>query len=157
MATLTTVNSSQYADAYVDVPSDKLKAADKHGVLRRAYGSYTVDAADEFGTSGLINMFKLPKGATLVYARVAMEAAGATGIFDVGWDGGTNSLETADPDGILASVDPGAAAVDALMPSTRPGYNKRFDDEVTIQVDWTEASADSGGDTLELECWYIVD
>lgn len=158
MATLTTVYSDQYTDAYRDVPSSKVKAADKGGVLRRAYGSYTVDAADEFGTSGLINFFKLPKGATIVAAYVSCEASGATGIFDVGWDAGAESLETADANGIFAAVDPGAAAVDRqAMSSTVPGYNHTLLDEVNIQADFSELTADAGGDTYELEVWYVVD
>lgn len=164
MATLTTVKSTQLTTIEGGSGS-KLDAGQNYGLLRVLYGSYTVDSADEFGTSGLVRMFKIPAGARLIDAEVSMEASGATGIFDVGWAASTaldpdtgSALEAADPNGIFEQVDPGAAAVTRQkMVATVPGYMKRFTAEVEVQCDWTEASADSGGDTLELVCIIALD
>lgn len=157
MATLTTVYGDQYTDAYQSEPSVKLDVSLQGGRVRRAYGSYTVDAADEFGTSGLINMFKLPKGARLIECNFVSPDLGTTGIVDIGWDGGTNSGETADPNGIYAAQSVKAAAVDARMDRTLAGWNKKFDDEVSIQIDFTEATDAAAGLTIELEALYVVD
>jgi hypothetical protein len=156
MATLTTVKGANLTNKEAE-PSVKIDASQEYGKLRIMYDSYTVDSADEFGTSGLIRMMKIPKGARLIDAEVSMPASGATGQFEVGWadsadlDEDGNAVEAADPNGIFTTQDPGDAAVDrSRMLSTVPGYMKRFDAEVEVQVDFTEATADSGGDTLEL-------
>lgn len=157
MATLTSVNSDSYANSYVTKPSVQIDVTLEKGRVRRAYASYTVDSADEFGTSGLINMFKLPKGARIIDASLVIPASGATGIVDVGWDAGDNSDETADANGIFAGADPGDAAVNATLDKTLAGYNRKFADTVNIQIDVTEATADSGGDEWELEILYVLD
>jgi hypothetical protein len=156
MATLTTVKSSQIT-SLESVPSSALDVTQNYGGLRVLYGSYTVDAADEFGTDGLVRLFKIPKGARVIDVEVSMEATGATGIFDLGWaasaelDENGSPVEAADADGFIQQVDPGAAAINKQkMPSTRPGYLKKFSAEVEVQADWTEASADAGTDTLEV-------
>ncbi len=157
MATLTGVNTTQYANAFVTKPSVKNDVSLEKGRVRRAYAEYTVDAADEFGTSGLINFFKLPKGARLIDASLIIPSAGGAGIVDIGWDGGADSLETADPNGIFVGADPGAAAVNADLDKTVAGYNHKFLDTVIIQGDISEATTDSGGDSWELEILYVLD
>lgn len=157
MATLTTVYGANATLQQNQEPVEKVIAGNDYGRVRVLYDSYTVGADDEFGTSGLINMMKIPKGATLLYGRVSMPASGANGQFEVGWAAGANGDESADPNGIFATQDPGDAAVDAEMPSTRPGYMKTFSEEVQVQVDFTEATADSGGDTIELLLFIAVD
>jgi hypothetical protein len=163
MATLDTVKGANLT-LKESVPSEKLDVTMNYGKLRVLYDSYTVASADEFGTDGLVRLFTIPKGARLVHCEVSMEASGATGIFDLGWaasaelDSDGVAIEAADADGIIASVDPGAAAIEKqLMPSTRPGYCKLFNAAVEVQADWTEVSADSGGDTLEVLAFIVVD
>lgn len=165
MATIATVKSDYFTRVEDTVPQQKFYANQNYGRLRVLYASYTVDAADEFGTDSLIRLLKIPKGARLIDAEVSMPASGTSGIFDVGWAASTEvdpdtgtALEAADADGIFSQVDPGAAAVDRqAMVSTVPGYMKRFNAEVEVQADWTEASSDAGGDTLELVLIISVD
>ncbi len=164
MATLTTVKSAQITQAEAS-PVVMQDPGQNYGRLRVLYGSYTVATADEFGTDGLVRLFKIPGGARLIDCEVSMEATGATGIFDLGWAASTavnpdtgSAYEAADPDGIIQQVDPGAAAINRQkMPSTRPGYMKRFTAEVEVQADWTEASADAGDDTLEVVAIIALD
>lgn len=162
MATLTTVKGANLTLVEQEV-SEKLDVTQNYGKLRVLADSYTVGDDDEFGTSGLIRMFKIPKGARLIDARVAMPASGANGQFEVGWaasedlDESGSAVEAADPNGIFTTQDPGDAAVDARMSATVAGFLKRFDAEVEVQVDFTEATADSGGDTLELMCLISVE
>lgn len=156
MATLTTVNGAN-ATLRASVPSEQLAVQENYGRVRVLFDSYTVDTADEFGTSGLINCMKIPKGARLVDAAVVCPATGASGIFDIGWAAGAGSVEAADADGIFAQIDPGAAAVDARMAGTVAGWNKTFEEEVQVQIDCTEATADMGTKTIKLMLMIVVD
>jgi len=155
MATLTTVKGANVTLRESE-PTVKLDVTQNYGGLHVLYESYTVDAADEFGTSGLIRLFDIPKGSRLIEFEVSMPTSPSAGIFDIGWaasaelDSDGNAVEAADPNGILEQVDPGAAAVDRQkMLSTVPGYGKKFAASVEVQADCTEATADSGGDTYE--------
>lgn len=156
MATLTTVKGANLTNKEAD-PSVKIDASQEYGKLRVLYDSYTVDTADEFGTSGLVRLMTIPKGSRLIDAEVSMPAAGANGMFDLGWAASADldedgvAVEAADADGIIASADPGDAALERQkMLSTRPGYMKKFGAAVEVQADFSEATADSGGDTLEV-------
>ena len=134
MANLTAVDGLNAAKRKAD-PSTKIEAGEQHGRVRRAYDSYTIDAADEIlAAGGLIDFMLLPKGARVIDISIVAPASGATGTFDVGWDGGVNGLETADPNGLVAGADPGNAAVDANLDKTLPGFNREFVDEVLIQL-----------------------
>lgn len=157
MATLTDVYGVNATKRDVTRPAEKVPANEQYGRVRVLYDEYTVDTADEFGTSGLIKMMKIPKGARLVGARVVCPATGATGIFDVGWAAGAKGVELADADGIFAAQDPGDAAVDAQMAGTVAGFNKTFEEEVQVEVDFSEATADMGTKTLKLMLFIVVD
>jgi hypothetical protein len=164
MATLTTVKGANVT-LKENVPSEKIDVTMNYANLRVLYDTYTVDAADEFGTDGLLRLFTIPKGARLINFEVSCPATGATGIFDVGWaasveklPGTSTPVEAADPNGILEQVDPGAAAVNQQrMPSTVPGFMKKFAAEVEVQADFTEATADAGTKTLEFVAIIAVD
>lgn len=163
MATLTEVKGVNVTLKEQE-PAEKIESALEYGRLRVLYDSYAVDAADEFGTSGIIRLFNLPKGCRLVEFEVSMPAAGATGIFDIGWLASTETdengvvLEAADANGIAAAVDPGGGAIERQkMLSTVPGYMKRFAASVEVQADCTEATADAGGDTYEFMAIISVD
>lgn len=163
MATLTTVKGANLTLREA-VPASKLDVTMNYAKLRVLYDSYTVDTADEFGTSGLIRLFTIPKGARLLDFETSCEAAGATGIYDIGWaasadlDSTGTTLEAADPNGIMESVDPGAAAINRQkMPSTVPGYMKKFAGSVEVQADFSEATADSGTDTFEFMAIIAVE
>lgn len=157
MATLDEVKGSNLT-LKESVPAEKIDVTMNYGNLRVLYDSYTVDAADEFGTDGLIRLFTIPKGARLIEFEVSMPASGTTGIFDIGWAAGANGDEAADPNGIISQVDPGAAAVDRQkMLSTVDGYMKKFSEAVEVQADCTEATADAGGDTYEFMAIIVVE
>lgn len=157
MATLTTVYGANHTLAYQNSPPSMVPANEWYGRVRHLYDSYTVGASDEFGTSGLIKMMKIPKGARLIDAQVVCPATGATGVFDIGWAAGATAAEAADADGIFVGIDPGAAAVDANMAGTVAGWNKTFSEEVQVQIDCTEATAAMAGLTIKLSLLIVVD
>ena len=157
MATLAEVKGAN-TTLRENVPVDKVDVTMNYGKLRVLYDSYTVDAADEFGTSGVVRLFKIPKGARLIECEVSMPASGATGIFNLGWAASADGVEAADADGIIALADPGGAALERQkMLSTVDGYMKKFSAEVEVQASFTEATADSGGDTLEVMAIIAVE
>jgi len=69
MATLTTVIAKNLTNKEAE-PSVKIDASQDYGKLRMIYDSYLVDAADEFGASGLVRLMTIPKGARLIDAEV---------------------------------------------------------------------------------------
>ncbi len=134
-----------------NVPVDKLDVTQNYGKLRVLYDSYTVPSANEIASADVIRFFTIPKGARLISCEVSMPASGATGIFNLGWSASADGNEVADANGIIALADPGGAALEKqLMLSTVDGYMKRFAGEVEVQATFTEITADSGGDTLEV-------
>lgn len=157
MATLTTVYGANHTKSFISEPPEMVDACEQKGRVRHLYDEYTVDAADEFGTNGIIKMMKIPKGARVIDAQVVCPATGATGIFDIGWAAGADGDEAADADGFFSQIDPGAAAVDANMAGTVAGWNKTFAEEVEVQIDCTEATADMGTKTIKLSILYVLD
>lgn len=133
----------------------KRDAGDQHGRVRVAYDSFTINSTDEVGSGAVINMMKLPGGATVVDAHLVMPASGTTGIVDVGYL--ANGVDAADPNAFFESADPGAAAVDARMAGTVAGFNKKLGAETTVTITASEATADAGGDTWELFIYYVLD
>ncbi len=155
MATITSANSTQYEALFVAEPASRQDAGLIGGVVRRSYAEYTVASADEIASDGVITMMKLPKGARIVGAKAVMPASGATGQFNIGWP--VNGDLAADPDALFAGLDPGVAAVDSSLASTSAAWNKKLEAEATVQLVCLEITADSGGDSLELEVSYVID
>lgn len=156
MATVTSAKSVELTQIEDTEPSDRLDAAKRGGVKRSVYATYVVGADDEIGSDGVIEMCKIPKGAYISNAHINIPASGATGQFDVGW--AANGDLSADQDALFAGLDPGDAAVDADMDKDAAlGYMQKLADEATIQLTCLEATADAGGDTIELEIEYVLD
>lgn len=155
MATVTSAKSVELTAIEDTEPSVRQDASKIGGVKRVAYGSYTVDAADEIGSDGLIEMVKIPKGARITDAHLVIPASGATGQFDVGW--AANGDLAADTDALFAAADPGDAAVDSRMAGTADAFMQKLAAEATIGMTCIEATEDSGGDTYELLVEYVLD
>jgi hypothetical protein len=156
MATLTTVYGVNNTKREQTVPPVMVAANEQYGRLRVLYDEYTVGASDEFGTSGLIKCFKIPKGAKVYGAHVVCPATGATGIFDIGWAAGATATEAADANGIFAGIDPGAAAVNTNNPESAVMF-KTFSEEVEVQIDCTEVTAAMAGLTIKLAVFFSID
>jgi hypothetical protein len=149
MAVLTTVLAANAA-LVAGEPVEQIPANMNYGKLRVLYDEYVKPSGDTFGTDGLIKMFKIPKGARLLDFEFSCPDSGTTGIVDIGWAASADGVEAADADGIIAALDINAAAVNrAKMPSTRPGYAKKFSSEVEVQVDFTQATTATTADTFK--------
>jgi len=148
--------TAEYQDAHVSEPSVKIEVGKNHGRVRRAYASITLAA--ELAVDDVIKFCKLPAGAYLVDARLIAPHDGTSGIVNVGWE--ANGVDAADEDGIFIGAsegDLGAAALDAKLLGTAPGYNKKFGAETIISAKCTEVTAASTGDKIQLELFYVLD
>lgn len=146
--------SSQYQEAYVDVPSQKMDPGEQAGRIRSLIMDHTFAA--ELTTSDALYMGKLPKGARVVDAIFKSADLGTTGVFDIGWDGGTNSDETADANGLFAAVDVKAAAAVNRMGFV-PGLHKEFADEVNLIIVPSEDTDSATGEDISLIVYYVLD
>ena len=150
-------NGVNNTTAYQTEPSDKIQAGEYNGRVRRSYDSYVFGAAEELAAADVIRFMKLPANAQLVDARIISPDWGATGSANIGWEASADGSEVADPDGMYAALDTNAAAVDAKMGGTLPGYNKKFSREVQVSLTAVAASTALAGLTIELEVLYIID
>lgn len=145
---MATLYGSQYQDAYVDKPSDKIRPGDVSGEKKILYFDYVVTAAPSNGD--VIKVGKLPLGARITNAGLQFPDLGTAGALNLGINGGSNSLETADADALLVNVDVATAADAVSMQSqmeaggANAGYMKELLDEVDVQIDvataWTATS-----------------
>lgn len=143
---MATYYSNQYQDAFVDKPSEKIRKGDVSGDLKRMYFDFTVPSVAP-SNGDVYKVGKLPAGARIVDAGLQFPDLGTAGTLNLGFDGGTNSLETADADALLVSVDVNTAADAVSMQQqmeaggSNAGYLKVLADEVTVQIDvntaWT--------------------
>jgi len=150
---MATFYSDQYNNAFIAEPSSKLEPKELQGMVRRIYATITLAA--EIDTPDIVKLAKLPANAVIIEARL-VAPGGTSGTLDLGWAAGANGLEVADANGILAALD-GSAAIDASMGWSLPAHNKRFAEEVDIQLSATVITAGFNGDVLKLELRYIVD
>ncbi len=156
MTTLTTVYGANNTIRDQTTPAPKLAANNNYGKLRVLYDEYTLATGDNFGTSGLIKMMKIPAGSKLIQAYFHSPDLGTTGIVDIGYAASADGVETADADGLFAAVDCGGVAADAWMTSGA-ALGKEFASEVEVQIDFTEASAGSGVRVIKLSVLIAVD
>ena len=162
MSTLTEVSGVNYAHD-LEAPPAMVPAQQRYGRVRHLYDSYVLATGDNFGTSGLINLMKIPKGARVIGGHCYSPSLGTTGIFDIGWaasaelDSSGVALEAADADGLFVSQDAGGQAVDNDMSGAVAGWQKTFAAEVQVQADFSEASDGSGSRTISVCLLIVVD
>lgn len=150
---MATLYGSQYQNAYVDKPSTKIRPGDYNGEVKHLFFSYPVTAAPSNGD--VIKLGRLPKGARILDAVLKFPDLGTAGSLNLGFNGGTNGLETADPDALMAAVDVATAANTVSMAQQQEaggalaGHLYELADEVDVQIDvataWTAAAGTISG------------
>lgn len=139
-----------------NVPSEKIRTQDQHGRMRIAHDELTF--TDELTTSDVLTLMKLPAGAKIYEVEINTDDLGTTGILDVGWAASAEGGEVADDNGLYAALDVKAAANARLkIVNSVAGFQKRFTEEVEIQVVPSENTDVATGQTLSLTIWYVVD
>ena len=148
---MATIYSDQYQDAYVDVPSNKIGRGEFNAKVHIIYFSHTVTAAPSNGD--VLKLCKLPKGARVLNAVLSHGDLGTAGTLNLGWAASDDAVESADADGLIASIDVATAAAIVTMHEQTgaavPGLLKQFAAEVDVQLDiataWTATSGSIKG------------
>lgn len=154
-------NSDLYESTVVNKGVPKVRAQDVYGKVRYVAASFD-SGTDTLGTTALLKMFQLPKGAKVIDMALTSPDLGSTGDLDVGWGASTETdedgtvLEAADPDGFWADLDVNAAALERTrLASSAHGFHKRFNAAVDVEITVPEATTAAG--EILLECWYVVE
>ena len=143
---------SEFQKAYIDEPSGKLDANERDGRKRYSFSSSTPSA--DLNAGDIVKLLKIPANASIVDARLRIEAFGANNAFDIGWAAGES--ESADSTGLFSAVDT-TAAVDVSLADSVNGYRKKFSEEVDIQIEVGATVAGASGNLIKLELEYIID
>lgn len=163
MATLSgDLFGTEYNNTFVAEPAVKNDVSLQHGRLRYLSGTFTIPSGDIIGTSAIIKLFRLPKGARVIEALMSSDDLGTTGDLNVGWAAGAELdendavIEAADEDGFFVALDVNAAAVSrTAYASTVAGFRKKFAAAVDVQVQPSEITTTDG--TFFLEMHYVLD
>lgn len=142
---MATLYGNEYNDAYVSVPSVKIKPGYWKG--QELVMAFTFDVTAAPTNGDVIKLGKLPKGALVTDAVLSFTDLGTAGVLNLGWAASSDGVVAADADGFLASVDVNAAAatVGIIEQANMPGLLKKFDSEVDVQIDVATAwNATSG-------------
>lgn len=153
MATYYGVNSTKRD---VTVPAEKIDANAGYSKVRALHDKYV--AAGALANADVINFMKIPKGARVIECIIKYSDLGTTGTGKLGWAADSAAVETADDDGLMASLDFNAAA-DCILSSQNLAapiaIGKQFDAEVQVQLTLTAATTAAG--TIEVILLLAVD
>lgn len=149
--------SDNYTDAFIDIPKEFIQSGENKCPLKVNSASFSLSAA--LTTSDSLYICKLPKGAILHEVILYSTDMGTGGDFNMGWDAGANSLETADADGIFAAVDVNAAAavhrMTGVAATAATGMLKEFADEVNLIIVPSESGTATSGTVKVTVMWSI--
>jgi hypothetical protein len=150
---MATVYGDQYQDAYVDVPSDKIRGGDLNGTPEFLYFSYTASGA--IALNDVIKLGKIPKGARVIEAVLSTTDLGTVGTLDLGWAADSGAVETADQDGFIAAMNVNSAAntVSMVEQVNVPGLLKKFSAECDLQI--TASAATDAAGTIKGYLMYV--
>lgn len=150
--------SAGYTDAFVDVPSEKVKVNKHKGKVRVAYDTYSITADTASGDK--LYMFKLPKGARILDAALAVtDLDGSGGTLDVGYEYNAtgDSALTDDLDAILADVDvTSAITVGMIEQANMPAFGYETEGVADIVVVF-DGDCDATTGTIKLAVYYVLD
>ena len=138
-------------------PPVKLYQYEQAGRVRRIYFDITLDG--EIGTTDSIKLARLPKNSVPIAFKIYGPAA-SSGVVNVGWDAGANSLETADADGFVAAADISSELTlnyNSVNNTLAGLQNKRFEDDVTVVMTASTITSGWDTDTIKGEILYIND
>ena len=140
---MATYYGNQYQDAYVDVPSDKIRPGDVGGEVKFMFFDFTVPSTAP-SNNDIFKLGKIQKGARVIEAALSFPDLGTAGVVELGWAADAAGVETADDNGFLASVDVNTAADTVKMSdnlANGAGFCKLFsatcDLELKVTTAWT--------------------
>lgn len=160
---MATLYGAQYDNAYNTKPAVLMGPGDKSGDVKRMYFSYAITAAST--AADIVKLGKLPKNVRVYDFCLAFPDLGTTGTLEAGWadspelDSDGVTVEAADADGFMASIDVNSAAAIVNMAdvtgAARPGFLKDFAGAVDVQLYVTTAWTVSSG-TIQGYVEYVA-
>lgn len=150
---MATFNAAGYAQSQVDGPS-KADPGLKNARVKTIIDEYTLLA--DLAVDDVIQSFSIPAKAKVINAYIALPASlGGSCTLDLGWLASEDDdiSEAADADGFLDGID-ATSATKHEMPTTRPGYHKRFAKPVQIQVQAKAVSSSATGEKIIMGVEY---
>lgn len=146
-----------YTDAFRDVPADKVSGNKWGNKPRWAYDSFALSADTASGDK--LYMFKLPKGARIINAILAItDLDGSGGTLDVGYEynASGDSALTDDTDAFLADVDATSAiTVGMIEQANMAGFGHELEGEADIVVVF-DGDCDATSGTVKLAVEYLM-
>lgn len=150
--------SAGYTDAFVDVPSDKVKANKWHNRLRAVYDTFALTA--DLAAGDKIYMAKLPKGARVIDVLCSysdLDASGGT--IDIGYEYNAiaDAALTDDLDAFATVLDVATAAASYSMASegvNLPGFGYEIEGDADIVIT-TVGDTDATSGTIKLCVIYL--
>lgn len=142
---MATYYSNQYQDAYVDVPSDKIRPGDQSGDVKMLAFDVTLSGA--VALAEIIKLGKIPKGARVLSMKFNCTDLGTTGAFNIGHaasaelDSSGSAVEAAAATFLGSAIDVNTAAVAAVY---YPAGSKRVAAEVDLQLAASTATTVAG-------------
>jgi len=151
------LNGSQYAQAYVTVPSSKIAPGNYNGAVRILKANYTITA--EHAANDVILLGKLPAGAMVVDAILHVNGDIGDGTtLDLGFT--ANGVDSANLDAFIDGLVTTAAAIGQMVDTaTLAGIFQEFTVETTVAVDIkaTLGTTDSAiGKVISAVIFYVV-
>lgn len=145
---MSTFYSDQYQIAHIDRPSDRISPVDHTGRVRVAYGKITF-TQDVLGVGNIVKLFKLPAGARVFDWWVKHGDLGTTGVAKIG---------TPDSDAAFGSLTmTSAALVRPAVANVGLALDVAHPSPVDVQAEFTTATTDADGVSLEMAVFYVVD
>ncbi len=127
--------SSQFQQAYVDVPPTKIEPAGVAGSVK--VGHFNIAATAAVLTSAdIIKLVKIPQGARILQVRLVVGALGA-GTLNVGWSAG--GAEAANATGVVGALAVTSATANIYYPN-----NTRLAGAVDLQIIPVVSTSSSG-------------
>lgn len=146
---VTTQYSTEYQDAYVDVPADKLSTDVNHGKMRMAF--FTCNQSGVGDATSSFALCKLPAGTVKVLLGLSgayVNWTTASHTLDLGWDAYTGQdgvAVVADPDGLVDGLDVDAVGFRSFWGNATGALNTNFTPAAIDATGATKTFSSQGG------------
>lgn len=133
---MATYYGNQYQDAFVNIPSNRIRPGDISGEVKVMFFDFTVPAVAPIAND-VFKLAKIPKGARVLEACLMFPDLGTTGLVSLGYAASADAVEAADSTAFISSQDVFTAA-DTILASQQQanptGVMKLFSAEVDLEL-----------------------
>ncbi len=153
---MTILNGANYQKSRVDEPKKKMNPGEKVGTLRMIRDEFTLAGAVLADGDTILGPF-LPEGARVMDAQILIDGTlGTGGILDLGHLASEDGSIAQDLAAFVSNADGGGQAALKKPVVANTGIDKKFDKEVQLVLDVTEASTESTVVTISFQIAYVI-